>query len=528
MAGNASSRPGRLPQIARSEWRWAVIAAALILTIAAALNIWGDLIAPPNYHFAGLVYAWQDGQSYLAKIREGMRGEWLYTLAYTAEPGPPFVLYPNYLFLGHIGAWLRLEPDVLFHAARLFDGAVLLLTLYGFIARFFPAVSTRRFAFLLATLGGGFGWLALLLGHPTPDVLQAEMFPFLSIMANVHFPLAMAAMLWLLDLLVTDDLASHWQDWLRITLGTIILATTAPYGLVTVSVVSALWIAAQLCTQRRFPWQSFIRLICVVAIAAPFLALYTLTLSANPSFADWDRQNLTRSAPPWDYLMAAGLVLGPALLTFGMTTRRGLRCLLSNADEFLLVIWILVTVILIYLPIVTQQRRYSVALFVPVAILAVRGMDAVPFLRRSGTRFALLVTSSLTNVVLLMVTFVALNGHAPSLFFTQNEWSAIVFLRTTGAPHALVLTSPDMGLFIPAWTGQRVIYGHPVETLDAQMHKTEVTQFYRGTLDNTSSFLKPVDYIFLGPRERALGTPQLPEGFALVYSAGDVQIFARR
>ena len=77
------------------------------------------------------------------------------------------------------------------------------------------------------------------------------------------------------------------------------------------------------------------------------------------------------------------------------------------------------TLILIYLPFVTQQRRFSVALFVPVAILAVRGMDAVPFLRRLDIRFALLVTSILTNVVLLLVTFVARMVRAFTFLYTE-------------------------------------------------------------------------------------------------------------
>jgi len=425
-----------------------------MLTIAPI--VWGYLTAPPTYHFAGMVYAWEDGQTYLAKIRQGMQGEWLYTLAYTADPGPPFALYTDYLFLGHVAAWLQLEPDIPFHAARLFDGAVLLFTLYGFVARFFAPVSRRRLAFLLAAVGGGIGWLTLLLGHPTPDLLQPEMYPFLSIFANVHFPVAMAALLWLCDLLVTDEPVNRWPIWARLLLGTVILATMAPYGLITISAVGALWIAAQYWAKLRIPRESLVRLVCVVAIAAPFLALYAWALSANLTLAGPDRQDLTPSPPPWDYLAAGGLLLIPAIAEVWGILRRGLISLLSRADDFLLIVWTLLTIILIYLPFVTQQRRFSAALFVPVAILAVRGMDAIPFLRRTGARFALLVASSLTNVVLLLVTFVALNGHALSLFFTQNEWSAIVFLRTTGAPHALVLASPELGLFIPAWTGQRV------------------------------------------------------------------------
>lgn len=515
-------------RVTHREWLWVAVAAAIILFVAVALNVLGYLAAPPDHHFAGMVYAFEDGQTYLAKIRQGMQGAWLYTLAYSADPGPPFVLYTNYLFLGHVAAWVQVGPDILFHVARLFDGGLLLFTLYAFVARFFAGVSHRRFAFLLAAVGGGIGWLTVLLGHPTPDLLQPEMFPFLSIFANVHFPITMAALLWLCDLLVTDDTSNRWQVWTLLVLGTLILATMAPYGLITISAVSTLWIADQVWLQRRLPRMAIARLSCVVIIAASFFAFYSWSLDANPSFTSLNSQDRTTSPPPWDYLAAGGLLLIPAFVEIWVILRRGFASLLLHANDFLLIVWTLLTIILMYLPFISAQRRYSVALFVPLAILAVRGMDAIPFLRSSGSRFTLLVTSSLTNVLLLLVIFLAVEGHAPSLFFTQNEWGALSYLNANGMPHALVLTSPELGLFIPAWTGQRVIYGHPDETLGASARKLEVTHFYADKFGSVDAFLKPVDYVVIGPRERALGTPQLPPEFALVYSAGDVQVFARR
>jgi hypothetical protein len=84
-----------------------------------------------------------------------------------------------------------------------------------------------------------------------------------------------------------------------------------------------------------------------------------------------------------------------------------------------------------------------------------------------------------------------------------------------------------MGSFIPAWAGQRVIYGHALETPQAELHRAEVEQFFRGTLPDTQRLLQSTDYVFLGPRERLLGTPVLPPDFAPVWVQGTVTIFQK-
>ncbi len=38
------------------------------------------------WHFSGFLIGRDDGNSYLAKMREGAQGEWLFHLVYTSEP----------------------------------------------------------------------------------------------------------------------------------------------------------------------------------------------------------------------------------------------------------------------------------------------------------------------------------------------------------------------------------------------------------------------------------------------------------
>ncbi len=111
------------------------------------------------------------------------------------------------------------------------------------------------------------------------------------------------------------------------------------------------------------------------------------------------------------------------------------------------------------------------------------------------------------------------------LFFSANEAAAFDWLRL--ASHAprepVVMAAPETGLFLPAWAGVRVIYGHPFETLDAAETRSKVEGFFAGTADRTD-MLHGVDYIFFGPREKKLG--EADPGWQPVFRAGDVTIYS--
>jgi hypothetical protein len=125
-----------------------------------------------------------------------------------------------------------------------------------------------------------------------------------------------------------------------------------------------------------------------------------------------------------------------AIVAAGKALRGGLSGLLGHSDDFLLITWILITIILIYLPFVTQQRRFSAALFVPIAILAARGLDQIPLMRPSLARVALLAASSLTNLVLLLVLLLIPSVHPPFFLFKAGcgiwRW-AVLPLPSTDA-----------------------------------------------------------------------------------------------
>jgi hypothetical protein len=528
-ASGLSTQSGR--NIGREEWIWVGTASALILILTIAPIVWGYLTTPPELTYSGLVYYWEDGNTYLAKIWQGFRGDWVFTNPYSIDPGPPiYSLYINYLLLGHIAKWLGLETILIFHVARLVSGAVLLISIYVFVSRFFSTVLDRRLAFLVGSVGSGFGWLALLFGYVAPDLWQTEYSPFRAILANLHYPLAIAAFIWLIDLLCVGGGStpnSSVFQWILLIAGTLILAITHPYGLVVVALVGASWIVISWLTRRRIERRSAVRLIAVIMLAAPFAMYDIWIVLTNEYVATLYAQDIVRMYPLWDLLLAGGLLLLFGAIGFVAAVRHNIRDAQRVQNELIPVLWLIAAGLLMYSPSL-QQARFGFALYIPLGILAVEGLRQIkrPTMRLAS--LAMLAVTSLTNIIFLLVVFIGLSGHPSNLFFTRGEWKGMMYLRSSVDQHSFVLASPEMGLYIPAWAGQRVVCGHTVETLHGPARFQEVRSFFTGQLNEPEMFLAPVDLILMGPRERSLGSPQIPPAYVQVFSDGDKVIYKRK
>ncbi len=62
--------------ISAREWRYVVLWTALLLAASCLPYLVAWLATPPGHQFVGLVINPLDGNSYLAKIREGWAGSW--------------------------------------------------------------------------------------------------------------------------------------------------------------------------------------------------------------------------------------------------------------------------------------------------------------------------------------------------------------------------------------------------------------------------------------------------------------------
>jgi hypothetical protein len=117
-------------------------------------------------------------------------------------------------------------------------------------------------------------------------------------------------------------------------------------------------------------------------------------------------------------------------------------------------------------------------------------------------------------------------NNDPALYLASDEVGAFDWIEVNTPSDALILAAPDTGLFIPAHTGRRVLYGHPFETVYAEEMEELVTRFFQGESQEDDLIeIQKADFIFFGPRERQIGGLIPPVEYPIVYQNQEVTIY---
>lgn len=159
------------------EWRKVLVFALIVMLLTTIPYLVGVAAQRDGWQFSGFTIGVEDGNNYLAKMREGARGAWLFTLAYTSERQTPVWLFVPYVWGGKIAGLLAGGADpahnaalmtamlFVFHGARFAFGVLAILAIYWFSALFLPRGGLRWLAVMVISVGSGLGWLLIALGQ---------------------------------------------------------------------------------------------------------------------------------------------------------------------------------------------------------------------------------------------------------------------------------------------------------------------------------------------------------------------------
>ncbi|MCX8061428.1 MAG: hypothetical protein N3D16_02470 [Anaerolineales bacterium] len=484
--------------------------------------------------FGGFLFNPLDGNTYLSKMRQGWEGKWLFELTYSPEKNQPAFLFVFYLFLGHTSKILHLDLLTTYHLARLLACLVLLLAVKNFFQWLFDDRKIIEFAIFWTMFGAGLGWLVVPFGGFPPDFWIAEGYVFLSAFANPHFPFAMAIMVWTLTL-SQKELERPRNLWIALFSG-VALANLSPFAWIITSIVLGSYFLlsyprADALSQRMI----FLKLMVFGLGGIPFLAYQFWITRHDLVLFEWNRQNVTPS-PNLGELFIGYLPLAVWAI-WGMV--RGHR--LNDTRYSIPTIWVIVSLILVYLP-SPLQRRFLIGLYIPLVALAMfafQGIEKSRKVQSKSNPFALwlrlsLALSLVSNLVILLVTFQAIRQRDSTIFLYREEVEAFRWLEGHLPKDSVVLAAPASGSFIPAWTGLRVVYGHPFESIYATERKNLVEKFYRGQMSQQElkTFLADysVDVILWGIRERDISTVEMQDYLENTYPIGyyNVQVTVYR
>jgi hypothetical protein len=247
-----------------------------------------------------------------------------------------------------------------------------------------------------------------------------------------------------------------------------------------------------------------------------------LVTSQDPLLKIWNIQNQTPSPPLLDLVISLSPVVFIAVIGVVVSYKS------QERPIRLLILWAVLGVVLLYIP-WGLQRRFILGYYIPLCALAAAGLGTIVNRQASFVFAAVLITvlAIPTNLVIGMSSFQAINDHDSAIYLSKGEADALDWIGSHTPLDAIIVAAPDTGLFIPAYTGRRVFYGHPYETVDAAFQRGRVTRFFEGdtTIAEDRDLLAEADYVFFGPREVLIDGYTPSPKLELAYATQDVQIF---
>lgn len=536
--------------VAWAEYRFVLAVTLGLILVTSIPTLFAYLSTPPGKWFSGIVYNVHDTAQYFSWMRESGHSLFIENKL-TSEPNDPIFLNLHWWIPGRFAAVFGLSLVQVYQLYRLISVPLLTITLYVFSAVIFPDLARRRFAFLLAVFTSGLGWIWVVvkqfageLLYPT-DVYTTPGNSFYVMMVSPPQAFATAVTLLVLLLALLSILRNNLLLALSAGLLALFLGMGHIYDLVTVWAVLGLF-GIFLVLRDGWSWPRFTALVSVVLISAPS-ALYWgwVSSSANPmwqqALSQYDNLEVFTPPPP-HLLILLGLTFLTALLGY-----TGIVPLKKQSDQTLFIkIWFGVTLLLIYLPFhfrIMLLTGYQL----PLAVMATWVLydRVMPWLAERRETFGKLHLSSFsrwvpalfllavlpTNLYLFAWRIVDLNRHTYPYYLHTSELSAFNWLEDNANPHDVVLSSFDIGHYLPGFTGSKAFLSNAVMTMDFFAKHDAVTAFYgQEMLDHQRlEWLQKynIRYIFYGPAERRLGSynPGQSSLFQEVYSASETSIY---
>ena len=430
----------------------------LLMAWTSAVYLRAALEPPPGRVFVGTFHWVDDVYSYVSFVQQAEDGAFLFRNK-LVDPSRTRADIVNleWWLVGRVSLALGRRP---FLAYRLISAVATLMLLAG-VGRWLAGVgvpdSHRLAALALVFLGGGLGGLLFELtdlpGRRCLD-LALGAFPFLEVLANPHWVVATALLVWALWCFAA--VPAPLGPLLGAGLGTV-LGLVRPYDAALLLGIEGF--AVVLTTPAR-EWPR--RLLPVVPVGL-VLAYNAWLLVSSTSAQRLLEPYAAVAFSPGDLLPA----IGPAaLLALTALWRRGGE---GAGHRLRLALWAALALLVVGLRPVSFSLQFVVGVGIPLLVLGASGLSRFHPL---WTALAALCLSTSTVVA----TRIAL-ADDPNWFVPRERLEAALALRGLCLPGDRVLAPPDIGLYVHGLTACHAFVAHPAAP-DYAERLAETRAFY--------------------------------------------------
>ncbi|MGN6566023.1 MAG: hypothetical protein ACTHMU_25475 [Thermomicrobiales bacterium] len=530
-------------------YRWLVAALTLAVYLGSSLPyLFGYWRQTATQRFTGIVFDVVDTAQYFAWMRAFAERP-LIANPLTPEPGAHRFFNLQWWLLGQLAYRTPLGPTATYQILRVVALLAFVAALVVFCER--TVRSQRALAFALTLTSSGLGWLLVLIKYARGDaelrwplaVQIGEPNTFFSAMAFPHLLVAGALSLAIFWAFLRALDTSGWprRRWLALAcILTIALGLSHGYDLIPVIVIPGVTALALAWRNRRvralWPPAPAIWAAAAITLAALPPALYSLSLTRLDAtwrgvLAQYGNAGVFTPAPP-QLLILFGVPFPLALWQLRPAAWRT-----SDAGQLFLRVWFSIGFALLYVP-TNYQVKMLTAYQVPVCLLAAQTLAALgawlrPRLSRTtlpllprvpGAAPALLAVAliagvSLTNLYLAGWRAIDLQRTEYPYYLSAGDVQALTTIGTVAQPGQVVLSSPNLGVFVPVYSDARPFVAHWAQTLDFFARRDLAARVYAATLpdDKRRQLIADngITFVLAGPAEAAFADEAAPPRFAL-------------
>ncbi len=452
------------------RWGWTAL-----MVLATSLPYLVNFASTP----AGYRYTWilppypEDSLSYMAWSQQAARGALLFKIKFTALPQSAFLFHPLFLICGWISRLCNLDIGIV-HLVVKEVGVILFFVLFYRYADFLRLNYLQSvIASILVGVSSGLGGLiGLSLGNEVvnklsiipADLWMPEVNTYWSLLWNTLFPYSLCLMLLTIYYLDRGTRYGHKVDLWVGGLATGVLALIHPYSqplLIAFAVVIVL-------ARRTTDW--FPYLVRYFVPVLPFLVYVILVSEFQPVVLQHSSQGNMSSPNVLAYLFGFGLPLLLWLGGFGVSRGRWMK------QYWQVVLWFLMSVVFAYFPF-WFQRKLIFGAHIPLCILAAVSFDRMLAKRPTGwSRGLCLAVATAALFPLLVATPIYLlinetkevrdNDDASAYYISNDTMSGLRFLKQRSKPDDIVYASLQTSRFIPAFSGNTVLWSHWAMSVD--------------------------------------------------------------
>ena len=416
----------------------AVLLVTLLLAVfATAPYVRATLVAPPGTAFIGWFWFTDDAYNYLSYVQQAEDGALAFRNRLVLEPHAPALVNPEWSLVGFLSRALGRRPIL---AYRLFALVAIYVLVAGIRAWLADAGLPETHvvpALLLVTLGGGAGAACLWSGRPVQRCLDLGngLFPFLEIIANPHFVIGTALLLWSMRAFrIAQDEGGARAAVAAAAIGSA-LALTRPYDLVVLVVVRTAVVAL---TEPTARW---IRHAGAMALLLPVVAYDAWVFYRVPAFASFTAIRYV-FPPAGDFAWALLPPAAVAAIAWAIRRTRGVTLALARPARnaaLHFAVWVALAAIVIALRPVNFSLQFLVGAGLPLLALAALALAPLP---RAATLAAMFALSSAAAAA-VWITFLP----APAWYVPAERLAVARALRGHCAPGDVLFAPPDIGRY---------------------------------------------------------------------------------